>query len=62
MINFKELEIALKKMKPRSKLYELVRREVTGRGHWKALPRGRGFSMGEDSRRSEENIIPRKGE
>lgn len=33
--------LALRLMKPRQKLYELVKAEVKRRGHWKNLPRGR---------------------
>ena len=40
----KELEIALRLMEPRQKLYELVKNEVKRRGHWKGTPRGRLFN------------------
>lgn len=51
MIDPKELEQALKDMKPRQVLYELVKSEMKRRGRWKAAPRGNKFSKGHDPRR-----------
>lgn len=39
-INLQELEQALKTMKPRQQMYELIKRELKKQGHWKNLPRG----------------------
>jgi hypothetical protein len=36
-----ELRKMLRKMSPRSKLFKLIKEEMTKRGHWKALPRGK---------------------
>jgi hypothetical protein len=36
-----DLRFELGKMKPRSKLYEIVKSEVKKRGHWKQRPRKR---------------------
>lgn len=36
-----ELRKMLRKMSPRSKLFALIKEEMTKRGHWKALPRGK---------------------
>ena len=41
MINYTELEQQLKLMKPRQRLFELVKKELKSRGHWKALKRGK---------------------
>lgn len=51
MIDHMELEKALRAMKPRSKLYELVKKEMKLRGRWKAKARGKAFSKGYDERR-----------
>lgn len=39
-INYDELEKELRAMKPRSKLFILVRSEMERRGHWKRRIRG----------------------
>lgn len=36
------LELALKTMRPRTKLWNLLRAELTHRGHWKLKARGDG--------------------
>ena len=41
-IDYNELEQKLSKMKPRQRLFELVKQEMVKRGHWKQLPRGKG--------------------
>lgn len=46
----KELETALRLMKPQQRLYELVKREIQHRGHWKAKPRGKQYIKGRDPR------------
>lgn len=51
MIDLIELERALREMQPRQKLFELVKREVKQRGHWKAKPRGNPMQHGHDERR-----------
>lgn len=51
MIDLKELEQALKEMKPRQQLYELVKAEMLRRNRWKSKPRGSGFNKGNDPRR-----------
>lgn len=51
MIDLEELRQALKGMKPRSPLYELVKAEMQIRGRWKQKPRGKGFNKGHDPRR-----------
>jgi len=40
-IDYVLLEQMLEKMKPRQKLYEVVRRVLRKQGHWKNLPRGK---------------------
>lgn len=37
--SWEDLREALAEMKPRSKLYEIVKSEVKKRGHWKQRPR-----------------------
>jgi hypothetical protein len=39
-MNYDQLEQALKDMRPRQRLYELVKAEMKRRGHWKNLARG----------------------
>jgi hypothetical protein len=39
-MDYNELERELKKMKPRSKLFELIKSEMKIRGHWKNRVRG----------------------
>lgn len=51
MIDLNTLERELQTMKPRQQLYELVKAEMTRRGHWKNKPRGKGFQPGKDERR-----------
>jgi hypothetical protein len=41
------LEQILKKVKPRSKLFYLIKRYVKTEGHWKDLPRGKPRSFKE---------------
>ena len=41
-LDYDELEQKLAKMKPRQRLYELVKQEMVKRGHWKQLPRNKG--------------------
>lgn len=38
--SWKEFREALEDMKPRSKLFETIKQEMTKRGHWKNAPRG----------------------
>ena len=40
--SLKMLEKELAKMKPRQRLFEIVKAEMQKRGHWKQLPRGDG--------------------
>ena len=51
MIDYDELEQALQHMQPRQKIYELVKREMKLRGHWKNKPRGNPMQRGHDARR-----------
>jgi hypothetical protein len=51
MIDLAELEQELRRMERGSRLYELIKRELQQRGHWKARPRGKPFVGGRDSRR-----------
>jgi len=51
MIDLGELEQEQRRMERGSKLYELIKRELQQRGHWKAKQRGRPFVRGRDSRR-----------
>jgi hypothetical protein len=53
MLDFNEVEQELKKMKPRQRLYELVKNEMKRRGHWKPKARGIVFTKGYDPRRGE---------
>lgn len=39
-INYQELEKALSAMKPRQRLYEIVKKEMVKRGRWRVLARG----------------------
>jgi hypothetical protein len=50
-MDYKKLEKELKNMSVRSKLYGLVKAEMTKRGNWKQRPRGTGFKKGKDDRR-----------
>lgn len=50
-----ELRAALAVMKPQSKLYEIVKDELTKRSRWKAAPRGVTMKKGEDPRRHKLN-------
>lgn len=51
-IDYPELEKALHYMKPRQKLYELVKKEMQRRNRWKQSPRGSSFKKGSDIRRT----------
>jgi hypothetical protein len=53
MIDYNELEKELKAMKPRQRLYELIKTEVKRRGHWKNYPKGKPFKKGYDERRKQ---------
>lgn len=50
-IDYDELEKALKNMKPRQKLFEMVKAEMIKRDRWKPEKRGVGFKKGDDPRR-----------
>lgn len=39
-MTYEELRKMLRKMSPRSKLFKLIKEEMTERGHFKAKPRG----------------------
>lgn len=52
MIDLRELKQALQNMKPRQKLYELVKTEMKRQGRWKTASRGKPFIRGHDERRS----------
>lgn len=52
MIDYDELEKALKKMKPRQRLYEIVKTEMIKRDRWKTQERGISFRKGDDERRA----------
>jgi hypothetical protein len=39
-IDLQELEEVLENMTPQQKVYGVVKRALTNRGHWKNLPRG----------------------
>lgn len=43
MFDYEALERALAAMQPRSKLYELVRKEMVKRKRWRNKPRGKSF-------------------
>jgi hypothetical protein len=51
VIDYEELKKALKEMKPRQKLFELIKAEMELRGHWKPKARSKGFKKGFDERR-----------
>ena len=51
MIDYGELARELRKMKPRQRLYELVKAEMKARGRWKPAPKGKPFQKGYDERR-----------
>lgn len=51
MIDYSELEQELKAMKPRQRLYELVKKEMKARGRWKQWVRGKPMQKGPDPRR-----------
>jgi hypothetical protein len=40
-IDYEDLKRALADMKPRERLFELVKAELQRRGHWKQLKRGK---------------------
>jgi hypothetical protein len=50
-MDYEALKEELAKMKPRQKLYELVKAEMIKRDRWKSSPRGAGFRKGSDPRR-----------
>lgn len=50
-IDLNELERALRTMRPRQKLYELIKAELRRQGHWKNKPRGNPMRRGFDDRR-----------
>ena len=39
-MNLEELRLAIRTMTPRTKLYKVLKEELTRLGHWKPLPRG----------------------
>jgi hypothetical protein len=41
MIDYQELEKALRDMQPRQRLYEIVKAEMIKRGRWKQANRGK---------------------
>lgn len=49
--SLEELKLELQRMKPRSQLYELIKKEMQRRGRWKAKERGKSFNKGYDRRR-----------
>lgn len=51
-INYDELAKALSDMKPRQRLYEIVKAEMVKRGRWKERPHGTPFKKGHDPRRA----------
>jgi hypothetical protein len=51
MINYNEIEHELSVMSRRSKLYALVKAEMTKRGNWKIAPKGKPFKKGFDPNR-----------
>jgi hypothetical protein len=51
MIDLVELERALQAMRPRQKIFELIKSELKRRGHWKAKSRGDPMQRGHDKRR-----------
>lgn len=42
--SLKLIELELAQMKPRQRLFEIVKAELKRRGHWKYLPRGKSFT------------------
>jgi hypothetical protein len=53
-MDYAAIEKALEEMKPRSKLFGLIKAEMKRRGHWKNKPRGRQFGNGHDARRKKQ--------
>lgn len=51
VLGYELIEEALREMKPRQKLYELVKAEMKRRNRWKAIARGLPMRRGSDSRR-----------
>ncbi len=39
-MNYQELRLAIGAMSPRSKLYKVLKEELTARGYWQNKPRG----------------------
>jgi hypothetical protein len=51
-MDYEKIEQKLRTMKPRQKLYELVKAEMVRRGRWKSARRGSEFKAGHDERRA----------
>ncbi len=51
MIDPKELEAAVTVMKPRQRIYEIIKAELKRRGHWKNKAGGKQMERGFDPRR-----------
>lgn len=49
-MNYTELEDALHNLKPRTRLYEVLKKHLSTQGRWKAAPRGKPFTK-DDKRR-----------
>jgi hypothetical protein len=47
-MKLKELEDLLTDMKPRTKVYNMVKREMIKRGRWKNKPRGKPYTAREE--------------
>jgi hypothetical protein len=41
MTDYEEFERTIKNMQPRQKAFEIVKKEMKARGHWKNKPRGK---------------------
>lgn len=54
-MDYEALKKELAKMKPRQKLYEIVKAEMIKRDRWKLQKRGIGFRKGDDERRNKLN-------
>lgn len=50
-IDYRDLDRLLAEMKPRTKFYDSIKREMIRRGRWSKLPRGMAFKKGGDIRR-----------
>lgn len=51
MIDYNELAQEIRGMKPRTRLYNVLKAELKALGHWRDKPRGAGFKKGADPRR-----------